>query len=111
MNKFEAKNVAAKNGWTGYFELTNDEYRVKVPTGKLVVRLQIGYELSFDNTNDEQATLVLEHCKPSTAHPPVTRRTCSFSYWDESRFKDWLETAAKEIIRVGLEQSKNGTLP
>jgi hypothetical protein len=42
MNKFEAKNVAAENGWSGYGALTNDEYCVDVPTGELIVRLEIG---------------------------------------------------------------------
>ena len=111
MNKFEAKNVAAENGWSGYFALTNDKYCVDVPTGELIVRLEIGYELSFDNGSDDEAALVLEHYKPSTAHPPVTRRECSFRYMDESSFKDWLERSANELIRIGRERSDEGTLP
>ena len=111
MNKFEAKYVAAKNGWGGYFELTNDAYCVDVPTGKLIVHLEIGYELSFENGSDDEAALVLEHYKPSTAHPPVTRRSCSFRYMDESSFKDWLERSAKELISIGRERSAEGTLP
>jgi hypothetical protein len=29
----------------------------------------------------------------------------------ETRFKEWLEANARELIEVGLEHSKNGTLP
>ena len=111
MNKFSAKRVASKNGWEGYGSLANDKYCVTVPTGTLIVRLEIGYELSFDNHSDDEATLVLEHCKPSTAHPPVARRACSFGSMDESRFKEWLDSNAKELIEIGLAKSKNGSLP
>lgn len=113
MSKFEAKSIACENGWeeTLGLSLFNPAYRVKVPTGELVVYLNIGYELSFDNSVDDDATLELQHWKPSTAHPPVSCRKCNFRYMTEARFKEWLEANARELIEVGLEQSKNGTLP
>lgn len=113
MSKFEAKAIACENGWeeTLGLSLQNPAYRVKVPTGELVVYLNIGYELSFDNSVDDDATLEMQHWKPSTAHPPVSCSRCNFRYMSEDRFKEWLESNAKELIEVGLEQSKNGTLP
>ena len=113
MSKFEAKSIACENGWkeTLGASLQNHAYRVKVPTGELVVYLNIGYELSFDNEVDDDATLELQHWKPSTAHPPVTRSKCNFRFMTEARFKEWLDRNAKELIEYGLEQSKNGTLP
>jgi hypothetical protein len=113
MSKFEAKSIACENGWeeTLGLSLYNPTYRVKVPTGDLVVYLNIGYELSFDNSVDDDATLELQHRKPSTAHPTVSCRKCNFRYMTETRFKEWLEDNARELIEVGLEHSKNGTLP
>ena len=113
MSKFEAKAIACENGWeeTLGLSLRNPAYRVNVPTGELVVYLNIGFELSFDNEVDDDATLELQHWKPSTAHPPVSYRKCNFRYMSEDRFKEWLESNAKELIAFGLEQSKNGTLP
>lgn len=113
MNKFEAKNVARKNGWEeglGY-SLSNTEYRVEVPAGRLVVYLNIGYELSFDNDSDDDATMELQIWKPSTAHPPVTSRKCYLRYMSEERFKEWLVKTAKELLDIGQEKSKAGTLP
>lgn len=113
LSKFEAKAIANENGWeeTLGLSLCNPIYRVKVPTGELVVYLNIGYELSFDNEVDDDATLELQHWKPSTAHPPVTCSKCNFRFMTEARFKEWLDRNAKELIEYGLEQSKNGTLP
>lgn len=112
MNKFEAKAIARENGWAeglGY-AMKHPAFRKKIPTGELVVYLSIGYELSND-TPEDGATLELEHWKPSTAHPPVTRSDCCLTYMTEARFKEWLENTAAGLIEYGLEQSARGTLP
>lgn len=114
MNKFEAKNIAAENGWEkglGFSWMANPEYIAEIPTGKLKVVLDIGYELSNDNESDDDATLELQHFKHSTAHPPVTKRTCSLSYMTEERFRAWIDSTAKELIKVGLAMSEKGNLP
>lgn len=112
MNKFEAKVVAHENGWnpTLGHSLVNPIYRKKVPTGELVVYLNIGFELSTD-TPENGATLELQHWKPSTAHPPVKAIDCCITYHNESSFKEWLEKNAQAILEYGIEQSKAGTLP
>lgn len=112
MNKFEAKVIAHENGWAeglGH-SMMNPKYRVKVPTGELVLYLNIGYELSTD-TPEDGATLELQHWKPSTAHPPVASHDCCLTYMTESRFIEWLENTASELIALGLKESEHGTLP
>ena len=113
MNKFEAKSIAFENGWREGLGTTmrNSDYRVKVPTGELVVNLDIGYELSNDNHSDNDVTLTLEHWKPSTAHPPVVSRKGSITFMTESSFTKWLETNAKELIDIGQSKSDDGSLP
>jgi hypothetical protein len=113
MNKFEAKSVALGNGWEQCLglSLTNSKYCESVPTGRLEMYLNIGYELSFDNETDDHATLELQHWKPSTAHPPVASRKCYFRHMTEDRFREWLAKTADELLEIGREQSKNGKLP
>lgn len=113
MNKFEAKSIAAENGWEkclGYPYMKNKEYRKEVPTGELVVYLSIGYELSTD-TPEDGATLELQHWKPSTAHPPVASRTAYITYASESTFLEWIKKTANELMELGLQKSEEGTLP
>lgn len=111
MNKFEAKSVAVDNGWTdraGY-ALFNKSYRETVPTGKLEVRLDIGFELSNDNKSDDEATLVVEHRMPSTAHPPLEGMTLagmsvSLRRMTADGFASWLDRAARELIETGCRE-------
>ena len=113
MNKFEAKAIAYNNGWDkclGYASMKHPDFRKKIPTGELVVYLNIGYELSTD-TPENGASLVLEHWKPSTAHPPVATRDCCLTYMTESSFKEWVEKNAAALIEYGLERSSAGDLP
>lgn len=109
MNKFEARNVASETGWNGWG--MNDKFRRKVPEGELIVHIQIGYELSYDNSSDDEVSLVLEIHKPSSAHPPVASRRCCLRYMDESRFKQWLESESNELLEIGQNQSRRGELP
>ena len=109
MNKFEARNVASENGWDEWG--TNSKFCVKVPEGNLRVHIQIGYELSFDNSSDDEVSLVLEIHKPSSAHPPVASRRCCLRYMDESYFKNWLESESRELLEIGQNQSRKGELP
>lgn len=106
MNKFDAKAVAVDNGWSekaGY-ALFNKSYRETVPTGELEVRLDIGYELSNDNESDDEATLVVEHRMPSTAHPPLASRRVNFRRMDAKGFSSWLDRTAKELIEAGCRE-------
>ena len=112
MNKFEATVTARENGWDGWgHSLFHDDFCATVPTGNLRVHLDIGYELSNDNLSDDEASLVLEHYKPSTAHPPVCSRKCYLRYMTETSFYNWVTTTAKELIEFGQEKSIEGTLP
>ena len=106
MNKFDAKAVAVDNGWSekaGY-ALFNKSYRETVPTGELEVHLDIGYELSNDNESDDEATLVVEHRMPSTAHPPLASRCVNFRRMDAKGFASWLDRTAKELIEAGCRE-------
>lgn len=106
MNKFDAKAVAVDSGWSekaGY-ALFNKSYRETVPTGELVVHLDIGYELSNDNESDDEATLVVEHLMPSTAHPPLASRCVNFRHMDAKVFASWLDRTANELIEAGCRE-------